>query len=177
MRLFLNRLLRAARLDVSLYRELLENAGLFNQALIVVFIFSMAAAYGTFGRTGATGINIGMVTTLLGWYVWAFSTYIIGARLLPENRTQADRRALMRVLGFASAPGILRALGFIPGLGLVILLTATGWMIATATIGIKEALNYQSTSRALGVCIIGLIISAVFQGLMFILLFSAFGVS
>ena len=177
MRLFLNRLLRAARLDVSLYRELLENAGLFNQALIVVFIFSMAAAYGTFGRTGATGINIGMITTLLGWYVWAFSTYIIGARLLPEDRTQADRRALMRVLGFASAPGILRVLGFIPGLGLLILLTATGWMIATATIGIKEALNYESTSRALGVCIIGLIISAVFQGLMFILLFSAFGVS
>ncbi|MCP4625944.1 MAG: hypothetical protein GY850_20905 [bacterium] len=59
----------------------------------------------------------------------------------------------------------------------MILLTTTGWMIATATIGIKQALNYESTSRALGVCIIGIIISAVFQGLMFILLFSAFGVS
>jgi hypothetical protein len=177
MRLFLNRLLRAARLDVSVYQELIENVGLFNQALIVVFLYSMAAAYGTFGRIGATGTNIGMVTTLLGWYVWAFSTYIIGVRLLPEDRTQADRKALMRVLGFASAPGILRALGFIPGLGIVILLTTTAWMIATATIGIKQALNYESTSRALGVCIIGIIISAVFQGLMFILLFSAFGVS
>ena len=177
MRLFLNRFLRAAKLDASLYREIIENAGLRNQALIVVFIYSMAAAYGTFGRTGATGTNIGMVTTLLGWYVWAFSTYIIGARLLPEDRTQADRKAVMRVLGFASAPGIFRALGFIPGLGIVILLTATGWMIATATIGIKQALNYESTSRALGVCIIGLIISAVFQGIVFILLFSAFGVS
>lgn len=137
----------------------------------------MAAAYGSFGRAGAAATNIGMVTTLLGWYVWAFSTYIIGVRLLPEDRTQTDRKTVMRVLGFASAPGILRALGFIPGLGIVILLTATGWMIATATIGIKQALNYESTSRALGVCIIGLIISAVFQGLMFILLFSAFGVS
>jgi hypothetical protein len=177
MRLFLNRFLRAAKLDVSLYQEIIENAGLFNQALIVVFIYSMAAAYGTFGRLGAAGTNIGMITTLLGWYVWAFSTYIIGARLLPEDRTQADRKALMRVLGFASAPGILRALGFIPGLGIVILLITTGWMIAAATIGIKQALNYESTSRALGVCIIGIIISAVFQGLMFILLFSAFGVS
>lgn len=174
---FLNRFFRAAKLDVSLYQEVAEDAGTFNQALIVVFIYSMAAAYGTFGRTGATGVNIGMITTLLGWYVWAFSTYIVGARILPEAQTQPDRKALMRVLGFASAPGILRVLGFIPGLGLAVLLAATGLTIAAATVGVKQALNYESTSRALGVCIIGLIISAVFQGLMFIILFSAFGVA
>lgn len=174
---FLNRFFRAATLDASLYQEIVEDAGALNQALIVVFIFSMAAAYGTFGKAGVSGTNIGMITTLLGWYVWAFSTYIVGARLLPETQTQADRKALMRVLGFASAPGILRVLGFIPGLGIVVLLAATGWMIAAATVGVKQALNYESTSRALGVCVIGLIISAVFQGLLFIILFSAFGVS
>ena len=83
----------------------------------------------------------------------------------------------MRALGFASAPGVLRVLGFIPGLGLVVLLAATGWMIAAGTVGAKQALNYESTSRALGVCIIGFIISALFQGLMIIMLFSAFGAS
>ena len=41
----------------------------------------------------------------------------------------------------------------------------------------NQALSYESTSRALGVCIIGLIISAVFQGLIFIIMFSAFSVS
>lgn len=177
MNRFLNRLIRAAKLDVSLYQEIIEDAGTLNQALIVVFIYSMAAAYGSFGRVGATGTNIGMITTLLGWYVWAFSTYIVGARMLPEARTQSDRKALLRVLGFASAPGILRVLGFIPGLGIVVLLAAAGWMIAAATVGVKQALNYESTFRALGVCIIGMIISAVFQGLLFIMLFSAFGVA
>jgi hypothetical protein len=177
MNRFLNRLIRAAKLDVSLYQEIIEDAGTLNQALIVVFIYSMAAAYGSFGRVGATGTNIGMITTLLGWYVWAFSTYIVGARMLPEARTQPDRKALLRVLGFASAPGILRVLGFIPGLGIVVLLAAAGWMIAAATVGVKQALNYESTFRALGVCIIGMIISAVFQGLLFIMLFSAFGVA
>jgi hypothetical protein len=83
----------------------------------------------------------------------------------------------MRVLGFASAPGVLRVLGFLQGLGLVIFLCATIWMIAAATVGIKQALNYESTSRALGVCIIGWIVSAVFQGLMYVILFSAFGVT
>ena len=174
---FLNRFFRAAKLDASLYQEIIEDGGAMNQALIVVLIYSMASAYGSFGRTGATGINIGMITTLLGWYVWAFSTYIIGARILPETQTKPDRKALMRTLGFASAPGALRVLGFVQGLGLTILLIAAIWMVAAATVGVKQALSYESTSRAMGVCIIGLIISAVFQGLIFILMFSAFGVS
>jgi len=174
---FLNRFLRAAKLDAGLYQEIVEDAGALNQALIVVFIYSMASAYGTFGKAGVTGINIGMVTTLLGWYVWSFSTYIIGARILPESQTKPDRKALMRVLGFASAPGVLRVLGFIPDLGLVVLLAATGWMIAAATVGVKQALNYESTSRALGACILGMMISGFFQGLMYILLFSVFGVA
>jgi hypothetical protein len=174
---FLNRFFRAAKLDASLYQEIIEDGGAMNQALIVVLIYSMASAYGSFGRTGATGINIGMITTLLGWYVWAFSTYIIGARILPETQTKPDRKALMRTLGFASAPGVLRVLGFVQGLGLTILLIAAIWMVAAATVGVKQALSYESTSRAMGVCIIGLIISAVFQGLIFILMFSAFGVN
>jgi hypothetical protein len=71
----------------------------------------------------------------------------------------------------------LRVLGFVQGLGLTILLIAAIWMVAAATVGVKQALSYESTSRAMGVCIIGLIISAVFQGLIFILMFSAFGAS
>jgi hypothetical protein len=177
MNRFLNRFLRAARLDVTLYQEIIEDQGALNQSLIVVFIYSMAAAYGTFGGGGATTTNIVMITTLLGWYVWAFSTYMVGARFLPEAQTRPDRKALMRALGFSSAPGVLRVLGFIPGLGLVVLLAATGWMIAAGTVGAKQALNYESTTRALGVCIIGFIISALFQGLMVIILFSAFGAS
>ena len=49
-------------------------------------------------------------------------------------------------------------------------------MVATATIGVKQALSYESTSRAVGVVIIGLFISAFFQGVMYVILFSAFGV-
>ena len=176
MHRFMNRFFRAAKLDASLYQEVAADTGTLNQALIVVLIYSMTSAWGTFGRTGAVGNNIGMITTLLGWYVWAFSTYIVGARFLPETQTKPDRKALMRTLGFASAPGVLRVLGFVQGFGIVILLIAAIWMVAAATVGVKQALSYESTSRALGVCTIGLIISAVFQGLIFILMFSAFGV-
>jgi hypothetical protein len=174
---FLNRFWRAAKLDAGLYEEIIDDPKTLNQALIVVFIYSMASAYGAFGRTGATGVNIGMVTTLIGWYVWAFSTYIVGARILPAAGTRPDRRALMRVLGFACAPGVLRALGFMPNFGVVVLLCATIWMLAAATVGVKRAMDYESTSRAVGVAFIGWVISTVFQGLMYVMLFSAFGVT
>jgi hypothetical protein len=174
---FFNRFFRAVKLEISLFQEILEDARTQNQSLIVVFLYSMAAAYGTFGRTGTTGINIGMITTLLGWYVWAFSTYMIGARFLPEPQTEPDRKSVMRAMGFATAPGVLRAFGFLQGFGLVILVLAIAWMVAAATIGVKLALRYDSTSRAAGVVILGGIISALFQVMMFIMLFSAFGVS
>ena len=177
MKIFLNRFLRAAKLDVTLFQEIIEDPKTFNQALIIVFIYSMTSAWGTFGRTGAIGNNIGMITTLLGWYVWGFSTYMVGARILPEAGTEPDRKTILRVTGFACAPGIVRVLGFIQGFGLIVVFIALAWMVAAATVGVKLALNYESTMRALGVCVIGMIISIVFQLIMFVVLFQAFGVS
>ena len=177
MKIFLNRFFRAVKLDVSLFQEIIEDPKTFNQALIVVLIYSMTSSWGTFGRTGAVGNNIGMITTLLGWYVWAFSTYMVGARMMPEAGTEPDRKTILRVIGFACAPGIVRILGFIQGLGLIVIFIALAWMVAAATVGVKQALNYESTARALGVCIIGLVISIVFQLIMLVILFQAFPVS
>lgn len=173
---FLERFFRAARLDANLYEEVAADAGTMNQALIVVFIYGMAVALGSFGRAGTTGINIGLVTTLLGWYVWAFTAYIVGARFLPEAETKADRKAVFRAMGFASAPGLARLLGFVPGLGGVVLLVVSIWMIAAATVALKQVLNFQSTSRALGVGVLSWILSALAQGVLYVALFSVFGV-
>jgi hypothetical protein len=38
-------------------------------------------------------------------------------------------------------------------------------------------MNYQSIYRAVGVCMIGWIIGAIFQGLMYVSLLSVFGIS
>jgi hypothetical protein len=176
MSLFLDRLFRAAKLDADLYDEVVADMGAMNQAMMAVVIYSAAAAVGTFGRMGASGINIGMITTLIGWYIGAFFTYIAGARLFPEAQTKVDRKAVLRALGFASSPGLIRLLGLIPGLGGVAVLTATIWMIVAAVVAVKQALNYESTYRAVGVCMIGWIISAIVQGLLYVSLFSVFGV-
>lgn len=176
MNRFLDRLYRAARLDTGLYDEVIADTGTMFQAMMTVFIYSAASAYGSFGRAGVAGINFAMITTLVGWYIWAFSTYYVGVRLLPEAPTNLDRKAVLRALGFASSPGLIRLLGLIPNLASVILLVSTIWMIVAAVVAIKQALNYQSTYRAIGVCMIGWVISAIFQGLMYISLLSVFGI-
>jgi hypothetical protein len=176
MSLFLNRLFRAAKLDAGLYEEVIADSGTMFQAMMAVFIYSAASAYGGFGRAGVAGINFGMITTLIGWYVWAFSTYFIGVKLLPEAETSGNRKAVLRAMGFASSPGLIRILGLIPNLAGTMLLIATVWMFVAAVVAIKQAMNYKSIYRAVGVCMIGWIISAIFQGLMYFSLLSVFGI-
>jgi hypothetical protein len=180
MRLFLHRFVRAARLDVELYKEVIADPVTLNQAWITVLIYCMAAAWGGFGGVGAVGTNIAMVTTLIGWYLWAFFTYFIATRFFRENKTEierSDRKTVIRAMGFASAPGAVRLLGVIPGLGMVVLAGASIWQIVSSTIALKLALNFESPYRAAAACIIAWLISAFVQILLFVLLFQAFGVS
>jgi len=180
MRLFLNRFVRAARLDVELYKEVIADPLTLNQAWITVLIYCMAAAWGGFGGVGAVGTNIAMLTTLIGWYVWAFFTYFAATRLFSETQTEIDRmdrKTVIRAMGFASAPGVTRLVGMIPGLGSVALVGSTIWMIVASTIAVKQALNFESTYRAAAACIVAWIISAFLQVVLFVVLFQVFGIS
>ncbi len=177
MKLLLSRMIRAARLDKTLYQEAVSDPKYWGHAIITAVAYSSFAGFGSFGLAGASGINIAMGTTLAGWYIWAFTTYFIGARILPESNEPVERRAVYRVMGFATAPGILRIFGLVPGVGVILLVVTTVWMVVAAVIGLKLALNYTSTWRALGVCLLGLIFSGLVQIMVLVTLFQAFGVS
>ena len=168
---FKNRIIRAAKLDVSLYEEVETDKRALGQAMGVVVLSSIAAGLGSIGRLGLGGILIGTVTALIGWYVWAYLTYFIGTKLLPEPQTKADHGELLRTIGFSSSPGLIRVLGIIPGLAGVVFLVASIWMLIAMVIAVRQALDYRSTLRAAGVCMIGWIIQALF----FVLLFLYFG--
>jgi hypothetical protein len=173
---FFNRLFRAAKFDTSLYAEVIADAGTMFQAMMAVFIYCAASAYGGFGRAGSAGINFGLITTLIGWYIWAFSTYFVGTRLLPEADTKVDRKAVLRALGFATSPGLIRLLGLIPNMVAATLVIASVWMFVAAVVAIKQAMNYNSIYRAAGVCLIGWIISTISQILIYFSLLSVFGI-
>jgi hypothetical protein len=168
---FKDRIIRAAKLDVRLYEEVEADKGALGQAVGVVVLSSIAAGIGSIEQGGIGGILVGTVSALIGWFIWAYLTYFIGTRLLPEPQTRADYGELLRTIGFSSSPGLIRVLGIIPGLAEIVFFVASIWMLAAMVIAVRQALDYQSTLRAAGVCVIGWIV----QALIFVLLFFIFG--
>ncbi|MFC1890172.1 hypothetical protein ACFL4G_10485 [Thermodesulfobacteriota bacterium] len=162
---FKDRIILAAKLDVNLYEEVEADKGAMGQAMGVVVLSSVAAGIGSIGSVGIMGILIGTIVALVGWYVWAFITYLIGTKLLPEPQTEADHGELLRTIGFSSAPGLIRVLGIIPGLGGIVFSAALIWMLVAMVIAVRQALDYQSTLRAVGVCVIGWIVQALLLGM------------
>jgi len=167
MSIFVDRVIRAAKLDVNLYEEVEADKSALGQAMVVVIISSLAAGLGSIGQVGLGGIFIGTVTALIGWYIWAYLTYLIGTKLLPEPQTKADHGELLRTIGFSSSPGLIRVLGIIPGIGGLLFFVAAIWMLVAMVIAVRQALDYSGTLRAVGVCAIGWIIQVILMMILF----------
>jgi hypothetical protein len=155
-----DRMIRAAKLDAQLYEEVEADRGAMREAMTVVVLSAVAAGIGNFANGGLLGIIGGTIGALVGWYIWAFLTYFIGTRLLPEPDTKADQGELLRTIGFSSAPGLIRVFGIIPGLTTFVFAVAGGWMLVAMVIAVRQALDYKSTWRAIGVCVIGFVVQA-----------------
>ncbi|HAY39458.1 MAG TPA: hypothetical protein DCY53_09030 [Desulfobacteraceae bacterium] len=171
MKNYIDRIVRAAKLDIHLYEEVEADKGAMGQAMGVVVLSSIAAGIGSIGTIGVKGIILGAITALIAWYVWAYMTYFIGAKILPEPQTKADHGELLRTIGFSSSPGLIRILAIIPGISGIIFAIASIWMLTAMVIAVRQALDYQSTLRAVGVCIIGWVI----QAIILMILFAALG--
>ncbi len=147
------RMIGAARLDAHTYEEVEADPSTIGQAMWVVVISSIAAGIGS--REGMMGLIVGSLAALAGWFVWAFVTYYLGTKVLPEPQTEADIGQLLRTTGFAASPGVLRVLGIVPVLGIIPVAIANIWMLASMVVAVRQALDYTSTLRAVGVCLIG----------------------
>ena len=167
MSIFIERMIRAAKLDVNLYEEVEADKTAMKQAMGVVVLSSLAAGIGSMSMGGGN-LVLGTVAALVGWYIWAYLTYFIGTKFLPEAQTKADHGELLRTVGFSSAPGLIRVLGIIPMFTQLVFMVAGIWMLIAMVIAVRQALDYKSTPRAIGVCIIGWI----FQAILLVFLFS-----
>jgi len=165
---FTDRILRAAKLDIHLYEEVEADKEAMSQALGVVILSNISAGIGSIQGAWVSTLVVGSILGLVSWFLWAYLTYLIGARLLPEPQTSASYGQLLRTIGFSSSPGLIRILGIIPGLKWIVFLASSIWMLVAMVIAVRQALDYKSTFRAVGVCLIGWLI----QGAIFALLFS-----
>lgn len=163
-----NRMVRAAKLDVDLYEEVEADTTATGQAFMAVLITSLAAGIGS-GIAGAItggvlwfiwGLFIGIFAAIIGWLIWSGLTYFIGTRLLAGPETSATYGELLRTIGFANSPGVIRILTFIPILAGLISFAAWVWTLIAAVIAVRQALDF-STWRAIGTCIVGWIVYAI----------------
>ena len=169
---FVRRLIAAMTLDAALYEEVEADTGATAQACAVVVLSSLAAGVGARGLGGAklSSVAFFSITALVAWAAWSFVTFEIGTRLLPEPQTRADVGELLRTIGFASTPGLLRVFGIIPGVTIPVFAVSSVWMLLAMIVAVRQALDYTSTARAIAVCGLGWAIAiamAVVLGLLF----------
>jgi len=159
MAILTDRIFQAAKLEVRLYQRVKADKKAMSQAAGVVLLSSVAAGLGTITRAGFGGVVPGTITALIRWCLWAFLTYQIGTRLLPEARTKADIGQFARTVGFSAAPGLIRVFGILSPAAEMVFLVADMWMLVAMVIAVKQALDYVWTARAVGVCVPGWIVN------------------
>ncbi len=156
---FVDRIIRACKLDITLYEEVEADKSATFQAALVVVLSSLAAGVGAISL-GSYNFIMPAILSLISWYIWAYLIYLIGVKLFPEENTKADHGELLRTIGFSSAPGLIRVFGFTPELMTITFIGGGIWMLVAMIIAVRQALDYQSTWRAVGVVVIGFLIQA-----------------
>ncbi len=168
MPIFLNRIIRAARLDPQLYEEVEADRSALGQAFAVVVLSSIASGIGSVYKAPSFhGIAAGLAAALIGWFIWAVVIYLIGVKLLPEPQTSSNTGELLRTIGFASSPGLIRIFGVIPALTDIVFAIASAWILVAMIVAIRQALDYKSTLRAVIVALIGWVLQVVVGGFIF----------
>ena len=157
------RMMRAARLDVSLYEEVERDQTATSQAATVVGIVAVCGAIGgaiaaTQQQGGGAGtavlaVVLAIVGAFLGWILWSYITYWIGTSVFKGTATPGE---MLRTIGFAQSPGVLNILSFIPILGGLVGLVVLVWSLIAGVIALRQALDI-STGQAVITAIIGII--------------------
>lgn len=172
------RMKRAAMLDRTVYDEVEHDLTATQQAATVVIM--VAVANGIAGLLGvmfaaALGgsrgiifsifmVLFGMVMNVVGWVIWSYLTYWIGTSVFKGTATPGE---LLRTLGFASTPGLLGIVSFIPCLGGLVAFGGMIWMIVAGVVAVRQALDVDT-----GQAVITVILAAI--PLMMISAFIAF---
>jgi hypothetical protein len=162
-----DRMMRAARLDSSLYEEVEHDQNATSQAATVVAIVAVcqgiASAVGLLnapegGGTGAAvlGLILGIVGAFVGWVVWSYVTYFVGTSVFKGQATPGE---MLRTIGFAYTPNILGILGIIPVLGGIAAFVGSIWALVAGVIAIRQGLDL-STGQAVITAIIGWLVVA-----------------
>lgn len=155
---FVYRVLGAVVLDPSIYEYVEARRSNTAAAVVVVVASSLAAGIGGAGLAGPTLTNLALVAglALATWLGWAGLILYVGGLILPERQTKVDYGQLVRTIGFAAAPGVFQLFALFTVVAVPVFVVSWIWMLAAMVVAVRQALDFQSTWRAFGVCIVTL---------------------
>ena len=177
-RSLVNRMTRAAKLDVDFYEEVEADTTANGQALLAVVLVSLATGIGTGiaglaaeeGPSFISALLVGLASSIIGWLAWSGSAYILGTTIFKGPETSATWGELLRTIGFSNSPGALRLFCFIPFIGGIVAFVASVWSLVAGIIAVRQALDF-STGRAIATCVVGWLIYMLIVSLAITLLF------
>ncbi len=140
------RIIGVLKLDVPTYEAIERDRHATREAAIVVAAVAIASGIGGLDE-GIGGLIAGIISAVVAWLVFSGFAYFFGKQLFGTPTTQTSFEQVLRTVGYAQAPGLLRIFGFIPILGGLIAFAAWIWGISTVVIAIRQALDF-STGRA-----------------------------
>ncbi len=166
----IERMIRAAKLDVNLFNEVEQDQTLTQEALTVVVLVAFVSGLGSFITglmvgggfgTAILGLIVGVILSVIGYFIWAFITYFIGVNVFKGT---ADYGEMLRTLGYAYTPNILGFFSFIPCAGMLIAFLGGIWALVAGVIAVREALDFDTT-KAIITVIIGWIVMIILMAI------------
>jgi hypothetical protein len=161
MTLFLHRFVGALVLDAEAFEDIESDRHASSQSALVVALACVAAGVASMalGMANPAGFATGAIIALGIWLVWVMVVAVIGTTDLAEPQTHSSFIELVRTLGFAAAPGVFIVFAAVRPAAPFVIAFVSLWMVAAAVLGMRQALDYRHTSRALAVCVLAWMVS------------------
>ena len=148
-----SRMRGAATLDIATYEEVEHDTTATAQAAGVVAL--TAAAQAVAASTGGVAAIFGAAAAaLVGWFVWAGITWLIGGKVFGGTATWAE---LLRTLGFAQSPNVLAVFALLPFVGWAVYAVLFVWVLIAGVVAIRQALDFDTVRAILTALTGGLI--------------------
>jgi hypothetical protein len=150
----INKILRLARLDTTVFDEVRDDANELIPAMIVAAVSALLAGLGAtlffeFGDFGRYPEDTWLNTFILGgvflaalYLVWVLIAYVV---IVQIYKASADLQSLLRTMGYAAAPLALCLLMFIPVLYPVFAIVPLVLLFVMAIYAVQAVTNADST--------------------------------
>ena len=163
----IQRMIGAAFFNRNTYEEIEADQGALGQAIGVVLLVTLCGIIGgvidgLMGGEAVLGIVLGVIGGLIfgivRWALWVSVMYLVGGKMLRTSDTETSWSEVGRVVGFAYTPGVLSLFTFIPAIGGLFGLVAFVWQVAAVVVAVRQAMDFESTGRAIGVVLLSAVI-------------------